>query len=137
MKEKWRMLFGTMVIIFTFCLSMLVMSGTAFSAGGKQCVDNGDGTVTDYDSGLMWQKTTAGPKVWYDAKSYARELTLGGHSDWRLPTKAELIKLYKSKCKSQLDVKPAYYWSSTIERTGFVWRVGFHNGGKLPRPSEL
>lgn len=57
--------------------------------------DNGDGTVTDGVTGLMWQKSP-GPKVTYaQAQAGAASLTLAGHSDWRLPTIKELYSLIR------------------------------------------
>ena len=109
-QQKW---FVIVAMAFMLCLTGLVMSGTAFGAGGQQCEDNGDGTVTDNGTGLMWQKTTAGKMNWYDAMSYASGLSLGGHSGWRLPSKDELKGLYNSECKKLMDVQSSYYWSST------------------------
>ena len=55
--------------------------------------DNGDGTVTDNQTGLVWQKTP-GSKVNFDAaKNDAATLQLGGENDWRLPTIKELYSL--------------------------------------------
>lgn len=55
--------------------------------------DNGDGTVTDNITGLMWQKDM-GDKISYsDAFIKAKTLILGGHTDWRVPTIKELYSL--------------------------------------------
>lgn len=61
--------------------------------------DNGDGTVTDTTSGLMWAKNAniAGELLSRDAMAAALEKlnaagTLG-HTDWRLPTRDELLGL--------------------------------------------
>ena len=52
--------------------------------------DNGDGTVTDLNTGLMWQQDP-GEKILYDqAVSGANSCTLAGYTDWRLPTIKEL-----------------------------------------------
>ncbi len=56
--------------------------------------DNGDGTVTDLNTGLMWSKGLDGHKVTpEEAKQIARNMTLGGHNDWRVPTIKELYSL--------------------------------------------
>ncbi len=55
--------------------------------------DNGDGTVTDLNTNLMWAKDP-GAKVTYDeAIAGAAALRLGGYSDWRLPAVQELYSL--------------------------------------------
>ncbi|MCP4698054.1 MAG: DUF1566 domain-containing protein, partial [Gammaproteobacteria bacterium] len=52
---------------------------------------NGDGTVTDQFSGVMWQQEDDGiPRTWDDAISYCQNLSLAGHADWRLPNAYEL-----------------------------------------------
>ena len=55
-------------------------------------IDNGDGTITDTVTGLMWQKATApGTYTWEQALTYCENLTLAGdYSDWRLPNRNEL-----------------------------------------------
>lgn len=65
--------------------------------------DNGDGTVSDLVTGLMWQKTidTDGDgdidaddkKTHTESRAYCENLTLGGYSDWRLPHIKELYSL--------------------------------------------
>jgi hypothetical protein len=56
--------------------------------------DNGDGTVTDLNTGLMWSKAVSPRKLGLDeAQSTAGELSLGGHKDWRVPTIKELYSL--------------------------------------------
>ncbi len=51
-------------------------------------IDNGDGTVTDTDAGLMWlQDSTLNQEVsWDEANAWAASLTTGGFDDWRLPS---------------------------------------------------
>lgn len=65
--------------------------------------DNGDGTVTDNNTGLMWQKTPdtngdgyifSDDKYTFDqAVANAGNCTTGGYTDWRLPTIKELYSL--------------------------------------------
>jgi hypothetical protein len=63
--------------------------------------DNGDGTVTDNLTGLMWAKDlyANGRMNWDAAIDYANNLILGGdgcgssYTDWRLPNRRELESL--------------------------------------------
>ncbi len=69
--------------------------------------DNGDGTVTDNVTGLVWQQTIdtdgdgdidANDKMTLsDATSYCSNLTLAGKSDWRLPSIKEAYSLYDGR----------------------------------------
>jgi hypothetical protein len=57
--------------------------------------DNGDGTVTDLDTGRMWTKNAnlaSAMKKWNDAWDYAYNLDYAGYDDWGLPSKAEFDK---------------------------------------------
>ena len=55
--------------------------------------DNGDGTVTDLNTGLMWQQDPGQKVSFAQAKSGAEKCRLGGHRDWRLPSIKELYSL--------------------------------------------
>jgi hypothetical protein len=87
----------------------------------KPFADNGDGTVTDKKTGLMWQKSDDGQKRnWHEATEYAKSMLLAGHSDWRLPSKDELISL-SSNIRPNTEIRKTYfpgikssdYWTST------------------------
>ena len=54
--------------------------------------DNGDGTVTDHVTGLMWQKGFTFSS-WAEAEAVARAAKTGGYGDWRVPTIKELYSL--------------------------------------------
>jgi hypothetical protein len=56
-------------------------------------VDNGDGTVTDTVTGLMWQQGYSGKMTWEEALTGAETFELAGYDDWRLPTIKELYSL--------------------------------------------
>ena len=56
--------------------------------------DNGDGTITDRATGLMWTAGDSGAGLnWQDALAYAENLEFAGYSDWRLPDTKELQSL--------------------------------------------
>ncbi|MAT40073.1 MAG: hypothetical protein CL946_10770 [Ectothiorhodospiraceae bacterium] len=56
--------------------------------------DNGDGTVSDLSTGLMWQKNLLDVKPDYaTAQAMADTFSLAGYDDWRLPTIKELYSL--------------------------------------------
>jgi hypothetical protein len=60
-----------------------------------QYVDNGNGTVTDLNTGLMWQQTPDlnDKATFVEAVAGADSFNLAGYSDWRLPTIKELYSL--------------------------------------------
>jgi hypothetical protein len=56
--------------------------------------DNGDGTVTDNNTGLIWQVVPSDEHMSIEeATQYCEDLELGGRTDWRLPTAEELFSL--------------------------------------------
>jgi len=61
--------------------------------------DNGDGTVTDNVTQLVWQQTMDAKMTFDEAFEYAQNSTLGGYDDWRVPTIKELwsLMLYTGK----------------------------------------
>lgn len=101
-------------------------------------VDNGDGTVTDRVTGLMWQKGGSSEGMtWTDAKEYINKLNsgqFGGYADWRLPTIAELASLIKSMRTKGLHIDPVFSekqqfcWSADTFDTNIAWYVGFKAG---------
>lgn len=90
--------------------------------------DNGDSTVTDNVTGLMWEQKTddGGPRdmdntyTWKDALAYCENLTLGGYTDWRMPTPKELERLVDlTRSNPAIDTayfpntKSGKYWTGT------------------------
>jgi len=84
-------------------------------------VNNGNGTVTDTSTGLMWQQEKPDKTMtWEQALSYCENLPLAGYTDWRLPTKKELRSLVDYNRFSPAintlyfpDTVSSLYWSST------------------------
>ena len=75
------------------------MSGNRFvravrgntSYGVNDFVDNGDGTVSDNATSLMWSQDDNGEAInWEAALAYTEAATTAGYDDWRLPNAKEL-----------------------------------------------
>lgn len=76
--------------------------------GKNRFKDNGDGTITDEATGLMWQKADSGKGMnWKDAFAYAENLALGGKSDWRLPNAKELQSIVDYRRSPDATDSPA------------------------------
>ncbi|KJU83032.1 secreted protein containing DUF1566, partial [Candidatus Magnetobacterium bavaricum] len=90
--------------------------------------DNGDQTVTDNLTGLMWTKNayiSAATKTWQQALDYVASMNTGagtyGYTDWRLPNRKELFSLTdRATFVPSLpsghpftNVQYNHYWSST------------------------
>lgn len=61
------------------------------SYGQNVYTDNGDGTITDNATGLMWMQADSDSAMnWEQALNYAETFSFAGHSDWRLPDAKEL-----------------------------------------------
>ena len=59
--------------------------------GTNDFVDNGDGTVSDSATGLMWSQDDNGEAInWEAALAYAEDSTYAGYDDWRMPNIKEL-----------------------------------------------
>ncbi len=82
------MISATGLIILLSCISSSAM-------GAERFVNNGDGTVTDNKTGLMWAEKDNGiPINWTDGNAYCQNYDGAGYTDWRLPTLEELGSLY-------------------------------------------
>jgi hypothetical protein len=110
-------------------------------------VDNGDGTVTDNCTGLMWQRETSDVYAdgtidhkdvvgWLGALKHCEALELAGHTDWRLPNLRELQSIVDyGRCLPSIDpvfgaVSGWYYWSSStyVPLPSFAWIVYVDDG---------
>ncbi|MCR5323106.1 MAG: DUF1566 domain-containing protein [Lachnospiraceae bacterium] len=100
--------------------------------------DNGDGTVTDEATGLMWQKDTnrrMGPK---DAEEYISGMDLAGYTDWRLPNIKELntiLNLNESKDNWFFNAFPVpenekmlHYSACDLFERHYAWITNFTYG---------
>jgi hypothetical protein len=108
--------------------------------------DNGDDTVTDRATGLMWSKADSGQGLnWQDALAWVQKKNAGkylGHDDWRMPSVKELQSIVDYTRSPETSHSPAidpvftcttitneahqadypFYWTATTH-------AGFRGGG--------
>ena len=117
-----RSKFGLNVTSGYFIINIALIGLIAMSAmASGRFVDNGNGTVTDTKTGLMWAAKDNGSLInWQAASSYCQNYSNGGHTDWRMPTLADLASLYNPEAKNKhgyhvnklIDLSAASCWSS-------------------------
>jgi hypothetical protein len=79
---------------YFFCSTLSVMAAERF-------VDNGNGTVTDTKTDLMWlSNDNTAPISWPNSVEYCKNIRTGGYTDWRVPTLSELKSLYDPNVKN-------------------------------------
>jgi hypothetical protein len=125
----------------------LMCLGGGGTLWGTRWCENGDGTVTDLTTGLVWLRDANcyGRRAWDPAMVLARGLNSGecgltdgsSEGDWHLPSSYELATLILGDERIRaaspgpfVRVQSYYYWSST-EYTGVTtgaWFVGLHDG---------
>ncbi len=111
-------------------------NGGVSSLPSARFQDNGDGTVTDVESRLMWMRCSSGQQRqdercigaadllgWADAQRHAEKVNRDGaafFNDWRVPALRELATITDRGCenpRTNLAVFPgtpaAPFWSST------------------------
>ena len=108
-------------------------------------VDNGNGTITDALSGLMWIKAPHALsgndyiKSWSGGLSLCNGLVFAGHDDWRLPNLFELQSLRDLSRTSMATwlnsqgfsgIKTPWYWSATVDagNTANAWLINTNDG---------
>lgn len=80
--------------IFMFFVAFCCYS-TLSVVAGERFIDNGNGTITDTKTGLMWAASDNSlPINWPNSVEYCRNIGTGGYTDWRMPTLAELKTIY-------------------------------------------
>ena len=115
------------------------------NAAGERFVDNGDGTVTDTVTLLMWaREDNMGDISWREAEVYCRTPPIAGYRypDWRMPTVEELRTLYdeerpgyESDCGLIVKIHPlfrrscAWVWTSE-QKAIAAYAFNFNKGYK-------
>lgn len=83
--------------------------------------DNGNGTTTDLNTGLMWIKARGSKTTWDSTFLKAAQCTTGGYNDWRVPTIKELYSLINFNGKSGLTAAECIPY---IDTNYFGWTTG-------------
>ncbi len=84
----------------------LVRGNTSY--GENDFVDNGNGTITDDATGLVWQQADDGTaRDWESTLAYAENLSLAGSDEWRLPNAKELQSIVDYTRSPQTTGTPA------------------------------
>jgi hypothetical protein len=133
------------------------------SAPTERFVANGDGTVTDSLSGLMWMRCAVGQQwdgqtctgeassfAWPKAEATADEVNQSGaafFSDWRVPGLRDLAMIVERECQNpriNLTVFPGtaadFFWTSTQREddpNGRVYALSFGPEGVEPHAPTL
>lgn len=120
------------------------------TAPASRFAANGDGTVTDTATGLVWKRRSEGQDwdgstctgaatahTWQQALVLADGASFAGRGDWRLPNIKELASIVELACSSPaIDLGPfpatpgSAYWSSSPRagNAGYAWYVYFSLG---------
>jgi hypothetical protein len=109
----------------------------ALSSPTERFTDNGDGTVTDDLSRLMWMRCSvgqswsggtcigeAGTYDWDEAQALAAEVNASGgqfYSDWRVPKIRDLAMIAERRCENPRinlavfpNTPPHFYWTESL-----------------------
>ena len=111
--------------------------------------DNGDGTVTDLVTNLIWKQCAEGLSGmacesgsaldlrWRTALEQGEEAQFAGSARWRLPNLKELESLVEKRCIDPAinsrffpNTPPSLFWSSSpsANYSGDAWSVDFDDG---------
>ncbi|GBC63295.1 hypothetical protein DENIS_4289 [Desulfonema ishimotonii] len=118
------------------CYVRAVCDGQSQSLGNL--IINNDGTVTDSQTGLMWQQATQdNAMTWQNSFSWCDNLQLAGYDDWRLPDIKELRSIVDyNRYNPSVDIEYFFdtvsssYWSASTcaGYTGGAWSLDFNYG---------
>ena len=95
--------------------------------------DNGNGTVTDRATGLMWEQGGTDKELsWSKAKKYLKNLNkskFAGYNDWRFPTIEELYSILDPNPNQGIHVDPVFStsaihcWSIDTSKMSTPWAI--------------
>ena len=114
----------------------VAVRGEKLPSAEARFVDNGDGTITDTYTNLMWEKACHPRTSFSQVQKMLPSFELAGHKDWRLPTMQELSTIFDDSYSNQNwffdkffegnDI-PHYITTDFFEDT-YVWIINFTFG---------
>jgi hypothetical protein len=115
------------LFIFFICQGCTSISPSSNPQNNSKLVDLGNGICTQ-SNGLMWQKERSVKfSTFEEAKKYVKNMELGGHNDWRFPTKDEfytLCDLFERKLAGDCPLKiEGSYWSKNGKGQAGEWHA--------------
>jgi hypothetical protein len=119
----------------TYCDASGPCSDQGVDCDGDESTD----VITDNLTGLMWARDGMGIFPWKTALDLTKNLTLCGHSDWRLPNVSEMGSLFHAGVTSLREwlnsqgfkvAEGPVYWTSTTRtwRPDGAWVVDLQYG---------
>jgi hypothetical protein len=103
-------------------------NGTTITGADGTGIGAGAQNTIDIEAGCTTPSTAA---------DICSNLTLGGYSDWFLPSKDELNAMYLNIGQGNAlglgnigGFAIGYYWSSSEYSNGYVWRLNFDSGSQ-------
>ena len=118
-----------------------------YTINAPSYTDNSNGTITDNVTGLMWQQVDGGEMTIENAPNYCSSLTLGGYTDWRLPTPIEsfsILNLQRNNPAMNTTYFPSsgadYWWTNSFQANDNtkVWCTNAGGGiGNKPKSETI
>ena len=109
-----------LAIVFLICIGF-----SQFALA--EMIDNQDGTVTDTNTNLMWQKYSSESLSRSQATIHIEQLNWGDYSNWRYPTNTELFGVFTSTS--------GCYWYNSDDQgicfTSYGFEYAFTQTGKV------
>lgn len=108
---------------------------------GDRWTDNGDGTITDNATSLMWPKDAEDAdldmqyRVWNDQLVYIEGLTFAGYSDWRMANIHEVQSLIDwtgdvyDITPQMLNARETHWCTSTTLKADTIYAFYFSKSG--------
>lgn len=151
---RFLILFLFLFVSFRSAQAQTCNANMPASTPDSQLTDNGDDTITDTATGLMWKKCMEGVTgnscetgaaaafTWQAALRQPGVVNSGGgfagQTDWRLPNIRELTSIVEEQCYDPAinltrfpNTPSSVVWSGSPNAylSDFAWNVNFNDGG--------